>query len=82
MKNSYYTAFVTLSLMALAVEVFALSPAIMLPLLFCAFLSLTLVLGFGAEPYFKKQYNKVRRYARRNLKLLGAEQMARRYIMQ
>ena len=82
MKNSYYTAFVTLSLMALAVEVFALSPAIMLPLLFCAFLSLTLVLGFGAEPYFKKQYNRVRRYARRNLKLLGAEQMARRYIMQ
>jgi membrane protein implicated in regulation of membrane protease activity len=82
MKNSYYTAFVTLSLMALAVEVFALSPATMLPFLFCAFLSLTLVLGFGAEPYFKKQYNKVRRYARRNLKLLGAEQMARRYIMQ
>lgn len=82
MKNSYYTAFVTLSLMALAVEIFALSPAIMLPLLFCAFLSLTLVLGFGAEPYFKKQYNRVRRYARRNLKLLGAEQMARRYIMQ
>ena len=82
MKNSYYTAFVTLSLMALAVEIFALSPAIMLPLLFCAFLSLTLVLGFGVEPYFKKQYNKVRRYARRNLKLLGAEQMVRRYIMQ
>ena len=82
MKNSYYTAFVTLSLMALTVEVFALSPATMLPLLFCAFLSLTLVLGFGVEPYFKKQYNKVRRYARRNLKLLGAEQMARRYIMQ
>ena len=82
MKNSYYTAFVTLSLMALAVEVFALSPAIMLPLLFCAFLSLALVLTFGAESYFKKQYNKVRRYARRNLKLLGAEQMARRYIMQ
>ena len=82
MKNSYYTAFVTLSLMALTVEIFALSPAIMLPLLFCAFLSLTLVLGFGAEPYFKKQYKKVRRYARRNLHLLGAEQMVRRYIMQ
>ena len=82
MKDSYYTAFVTLSLMALTVEVFALSPATMLPFLFCAFLSLTLVLGFGAEPYFKKQYNKVRRYARRNLKLLSAEQMARRYIMQ
>jgi hypothetical protein len=82
MKDSYYTAFVTLSLMALMVEVFALSPATMLPLIFCVFLSLTLILGFGAEPYFKKQYNKVRRYARRNLHLLGAEQMARRYIMQ
>ena len=81
MKNSYYTAFVTLSLMALMVEG-ALSPATMLPLIFCVFLSLTLVLGFGAEPYFKKQYNKVRRYARRNLHLLGAEQMVRRYIMQ
>ena len=82
MKNSSYAAFLMLSLMGLVVEVFALLPLIMLPIIFCVYLGLIIILCLGADPYFEKKYNKFRWYARRNLCWASAQHVARQYILQ
>ena len=63
MQNPYYSAFVTLSLVALVEIIFSVSPLIILPIIFVAYLCLTTIIVSDAEPFLKKACEKFRRRA-------------------